>query len=100
MPSSEFSKLVIAGLKKAGMPLVDVARITGLTEARIEKVLAKKATLTHSQMDAIERATGRSAGQLAISGAGIKDKRLTSLIDALAECHENTRDAAALAKHC
>lgn len=99
MPSSEFSKLVIAGLKKAGMPLVDVARITGLTEARIEKVLAQKAALTHPQMDAIERATGRTAGQLAMSGAGIKDKRFASVINALAEAHENTRAAAALAKH-
>ena len=65
MPSLVFSSAVLHGMKRQGFDDAALAKITGLSAARLKSVLAEKQPLTHRQLDAVEEAAGITAGELA-----------------------------------
>lgn len=99
MAGKRYSKCVLLGAEKRGIALDDMACITGLSERPIRSVLQENAHLTDRQLAAIEGAASRTAGQLALAGAGITDKGLTAVIEAWAQVQNDAKSAAAPAKH-
>jgi hypothetical protein len=87
----QFSKYVLLGAQKRGLSIDAVCEITGVSTARIMKMRDEKAWLTDDQFAAIESATGKSIGQLAILGANIKDKALTKLMNTTAPLRSTVR---------
>jgi transcriptional regulator with XRE-family HTH domain len=85
MPSTEFSKAVLEGMKLHGCSDRQILEITGLSRARVRAVLSEKATLTDRNLDAIENATGRTAGQLASLTLPRKAAPLTYIFDETAK---------------
>jgi transcriptional regulator with XRE-family HTH domain len=85
MASPEYSKSVLIGLQKRNMSPAEMARISGLTEGMIRKILREKASLSDRHLASFEHATGLSAGQLALLSIPNPDKSLVDLINAWAE---------------
>jgi hypothetical protein len=90
MGSAIYSKLVLEGLEKRGLQPKDVARITGLPLAKIQRIQVEKASFTNKQLDAIEEATGMSDGQIALLACpGAKDDFI-ALVNALSGSKSNS----------
>jgi hypothetical protein len=85
MASPEYSKLVLIGLQKQNMSPAEMARIAGLSEATIRKVLDEKASLSDRHLASFEHATGFSAGQLALMAEPAPDKAIVDLINVWAK---------------
>jgi hypothetical protein len=100
MGNAVYSKIVLEGLEKRGMLPNEVSRITGLSVAKIKKILDGKASFTHKQFDAIEEATGMNDGQIALLACPGAEDDFVALINSLskfqAKCKAEKR---ALAKH-
>ena len=92
MPSKRYSKLVLDGVEKQGFLPDEIARITGLTASRIQKIMCEKASLTLAQLAAIEHATGMTGGQLAVRSGIVPDKRLSAVMDAWAEVRNESKE--------
>lgn len=91
MASRPFSKAVLMGLESLDMSHDEIAEVTGLSRKRIEAIFQGKLSLRDSHLEKIEIASGKTAGQLAIIGAGIKDKALSEIMDKWAKTAESLR---------
>jgi hypothetical protein len=61
------------------------ADLLSYTKTTITEILAGHASLSDEQIDAIERSTGKTAGQLAMDSGEIDDPKLLELINGWAE---------------
>jgi hypothetical protein len=61
-----FSKAVLAGLEKQGLSRPEICRITGVSQSTLQRISSQKASFKDGQLELIERATGRTVGQLAV----------------------------------
>jgi hypothetical protein len=81
MPSAPYSKTVVTGARRAGVPEAKLLRATGLSKSELRTVLAERKRLTDKQLAGIERATGLTGGQLAALAIEPKGGALKDLCD-------------------
>jgi hypothetical protein len=84
MFSSLYSQAVLTGLLKYGMSVDEIAKVAQLPLAIVKKVLEGEAGLADKHLDRVERATGMTAGQLALLSVDKPDKSIVALMDASA----------------
>src|ERR1700723_3238070 len=88
MTTEEYSKAVLIGLESSGILRDEMARVTGLPMKRIAAVFAAKDSLTDNQLQKIEIATGKTAGQLALLSVENPDRDLSELFNQWAKTTE------------
>jgi hypothetical protein len=90
MPSDEFSKAILEGMRVRGMAEAEIIRITGLSSAKLSAVRAGKRRLSDRVLDRIERETGVTGGQLAALSVEPDGGPLTDLCEVWGKFAEST----------
>ncbi len=86
MVSPGFSSVVLQEMMGQGFADVELAKITGLSLARLKSVLTERTGLSDRQLDLLEKAAGTTAGELAAQHLEPQGGPFTELAATLADC--------------
>jgi hypothetical protein len=93
MPSSEFCKAVLDGMKMEGYSDKEIQNSTGISPTHLTAAQAGQRPLTTKELLAIEAATGTSAGQLAAKSLEPDGGPLTEVCDIISEARVESSPA-------
>lgn len=79
-----FCSAVLNGVRKQGLSIPTICDLVGLPETKLRRILQEKAALEVRHIRSIERATGLTAGQLAVKSDPAAAEALGELMDELA----------------